>query len=118
MMMTFLDEMTLDGVVTKFYEGIDIDKVIQHSDKGDDGFMIILIDSVQSEIRNQKINSLFKEDDQDIERLLNTLNNNYIAIYQSPVEHTLMVKILKDKFEKNQSNHWKPSGIKDNSKLV
>jgi len=116
--MTFLDEIVIDGVVTKFWEGIEPDRVMKHSNTGEDGFMIILIDDVKTEIRNQKINSIFKRNDFDIEELLNTLNNNYIAVYQSPVEHKVMVKILKDKFEKNQSEHWKPTGIKDKSKLA
>jgi len=116
--MTFLDEIVIDGVVTKFWEGIEPDRVMKHSNIGEDGFMIILIDDVKTEIRNQKINSIFKRNALDIEELLNTLNNNYIAVYQSPVEHKVMVKILKDKFEKNQSEHWKPTGIKDKSKLA
>ena len=117
-MMTLLDEIVIGGVVTKFWHGIDTEAVIQHSNTGKDGFMIILIDDVKTEIRNQKINSLFKEDVLDIEKILDTLNNNYIAIYQSPVEHKVMVNILKEKFTKNTSTHWKPTIIEDNPKLV
>ena len=117
-MMILLDEIIINGVVTKFWEGIDPEIVLKHSKTGEDGFMIILIDSVKTEIRNQKINSIIKNKDWDVESLLDKLNNNYIAIYQSPVEHKVMVKILKEKFEKNQYNHWKPSGIKDKSKLL
>jgi hypothetical protein len=117
-MMILLDEIIINGVVTKFWKGIDPESVLKHSKTGEDGFMIILIDSVKAEIRNQKIDSIIKNKDWDVESLLDKLNNNYIAIYQSPVEHKVMVKILKEKFEKNQYNHWKPSGIKDKSKLV
>lgn len=111
--MTFLDEIEINGVVSKFWEGIDPDLISNHSDKGDDGFMIILINSVKEEVRNSKIESLLLNKYLDIECLLKKLNNNFIAIYQCPVEHKVMINILKDKFQKNQSNHWKPFKIKD-----
>jgi hypothetical protein len=58
--MTLLDEIIINGVVTKFWEGIDPESFLKHSKTGEDGFMIILIDSVKTEIRNQKIISLEK----------------------------------------------------------
>ena len=110
-MMTFLDEINVSGEVVKFWKGFDLESVLNHPKDGKNGFMIVLIDSVE-EIRTKiqrdmKLDSLFNKSKlKDFDDLLENLDNSYLMLYQSRGEDELIVKILKDKFSKTQE--WQP----------
>lgn len=108
-MMTLLDEINLGEKSVKFWYGIDIEKILSHSAKGADGFMIVLIESINQEIRNSKIESIINNKVYTVENLLSTLDNNYICIYQtSGIEPKVMVDILKQKYDVNKSSILSP----------
>jgi hypothetical protein len=99
--MTLLDEVNLGKKSIKFWHGIDIEKILAHSNKGDDGLMIVIIESINQEIRNSKIESIINNKVYTVENLLSTLDNNYICIYQTSgsIEPKVMVDILKQKYD-------------------
>lgn len=82
--MTLIDEIFIDNVKIKFYDGIDFNLATNHPKDGSEGFIYFFIDSWSSEVisrrRNDKIDSILNG-----EPLLSNeeLNNNYIVIYQT-----------------------------------
>ena len=114
-MMIFLDEINVSGEVIKFWKGFDLEVILNHPKDGKMGLMIVLIDSVQAirkEIqRDMLLNSILDNSKlEDFDNILENLDNNYLALYQSSGQDDLLLKTLKDKFTKTQE--WKPiSGI-------
>ena len=53
-MMIFLDEINVSGEVIKFWKGFDLEVILNHPKDGKEGFMIVLIDSVE-DIRKEII---------------------------------------------------------------
>ena len=47
-MMIFLDEINVSGEVIKFWKGFDLEVILNHPKDGKEGFMIVLIDSVEA----------------------------------------------------------------------
>ena len=114
--MTLIDEVQIDGIDIKFFEGIDFDRLINHSKSGSHGFMFCFIDSWVNEIksfnRQNKIKSVvnnqeYKDFDWD------DINNDYIAIYQSDgIGLFEMYKTIRQKVERKQFDikPWTPIG--------
>lgn len=100
--MTFLNEIELPNYVVKFWKGIDHDKISRHSKDGKDGFMIIFIDDVEIERkkfqRDRKISEIFGENDIDFEKIIDSIDNNYISLYQSKGLENQLMDILIRKF--------------------
>jgi hypothetical protein len=81
--MLLVHEKYIKGVIYRFYEGADYEKIVSHSDKGLDGMMYLFIDvwedTSKKLTRVGKLNSVLDGKDYiDIE----SLNNSYIVIYQ------------------------------------
>jgi len=106
--MIFLDEIDVSGEVVKFWKGFDLEYVLDHPKDGKNGFMVILIDSVDALKRDIKIDVIFGDIklEEDFDKILENLDNNYLMLYQSKGEDDLIIKILKDKFTKSQV--WQP----------
>lgn len=110
-MMTFLDEINVSGEVIKFWKGFDLEVILNHPKDGKNGFMIVLIDSVQAirkEIQRDMLLDSILDDSklEDFDNLLENLDNNYLVLYQSSGQDDLLLKTLKDKFTKTQE--WQP----------
>ena len=104
--MILIDETIIDNVEVFFYEGMDIDKLLNHPKDGSNGFIYCFIDNWVSEIkrynRQRKISSVidgvvYEEFEWD------NINNNYICIYQT---EGMLVKdvyeTIRNKVEVNQ----------------
>jgi hypothetical protein len=117
--MILIDEIIVDNVDVKFYEGMDVDKLLNHPKDGSNGFIYCFIDNWVNEIktynRQRKISSViddikYKEFEWDSE-----INNNYICIYQT--EGMLIKDVyetIRKKLDANQfpNQPWVPvSGI-------
>ncbi len=104
-MMTFLDKIDIKNTEVKFWSGFDLNQIMSHSIDGSDGYMIILVESINKEKmkfqRESKINQILGKKRIDFDNLIDNINNNYVSIYQSNGEDELIVKILKEKFDKN-----------------
>lgn len=111
-MMIFLDEIDIQSVNVKFWSGFDLEKILKHSKDGTDGFMVVLVESIESErLRFQReytINKIIGDNNNliDFDNLLDNVNNSFLLIYQSRGEDKLLVKILKEKF--TQTLNWRP----------
>lgn len=116
--MILIEEVFIDGVKIRFFNGIDFNEIMKHPKDGSGGFIFSFIDNWVSEVkkweRESKINSLIeniyfdKFKSQDIE-------NNYVAIYQlDGIEYEVLYKIIREKvINKNFPEHpWIPiSGV-------
>lgn len=100
-MMIFLDEINVSGEVIKFWKGFDLNTISNHPKDGKNGFMVVLIDSVKSCQRDNKIDSiLYNRKSDNIYKVFQKLNNNWLMIYESLGEDDKIIQILKDKFSK------------------
>ena len=116
--MILIDEIIVDNVKVKFYEGMDVDKLLNHPKDGSNGFIYCFIDNWVNEIktynRQRKISSVI-DDIKYKEFEWDNINNNYICVYQTEgmlikdVYETIRKKLEVNQFS-NQS--WIPvSGI-------
>ena len=110
-MMNFLDEIDVQSVNVKFWSGFDLEQILKHPKDGSSGFMVVLVESIDSERlkfkREYTINRIIGDDNLiDFDNLLDNVNNSFLAIYQSIGDDQLLVKILKEKFTKTLD--WRP----------
>lgn len=108
-MMNFLDETIINNTKFRFWSGFDLKEILSHPKDGSNGFMIVLVESIDSERlkfdRDLKINKILDIDpDLEFDDILKELDNNYLALYQSRGEDELLIKIIKEKFHK--SLYW------------
>ena len=116
--MILIDETIIDNVEVKFYEGMDIDKLLNHPKDGSNGFIYCFIENWINEIktynRQRKISSVIDDIKYKVFEW-DSINNNYICVYQTEgmlikdVYETIRKKLEVNQFS-NQS--WIPvSGI-------
>lgn len=110
-MMNFLDDMDIQKLNVRFWSGFDLEQILNHPKDGSDGFMIVLVESIESERlkfqREYMINRIIGDNNLiDFDNLLDNVNNSFLAIYQSKGDDELLVKILKEKFTKTLD--WRP----------
>lgn len=117
--MTLIETIIIDDKNVSFFDGMDLDIIMNHPKDGSKGFIFCFIDNWIKEVkaweRDSKIGSVLtnnlvkKFNSQDIE-------NNYVAIYQlDGTEPGVLFQIIKDKvINKNFPEHpYIPiSGIK------
>lgn len=114
--MIFIDEVQIDGIKVRFFEGIDFDELINHPKNGSKGFIFCFIDNWVNDIktynRQNKIKSIVNNTDyKDFD--WEDINNNYIAIYQSDgIGFFEMYKTIRQKVERKQFDikPWTPIG--------
>ena len=115
--MILIDEIIVDNVDVKFYEGMDVDKLLNHPKDGSNGFIYCFIDNWVNEIktynRQRKISSVI-DDIKYKEFEWDSINNNYICIYQT--EGMLIKDVyetIRKKVEVNQfpNQPWITKGI-------
>jgi len=84
--MILIDETIIDNIEVGFYDGMDIDKLLNHPKDGSNGFIYCFIENWINEIksynRQRKISSVidgvvYEEFEWD------NINNNYICVYQT-----------------------------------
>lgn len=101
--MTLIENLKFGDNKIIFYYGVDFDRLIRHSKDGSEGFIFCFIDSWKREIekynRDKKINSIVEN--LEFENFnWESINNNYISIYQTEgigyevVYETIRKKVL------------------------
>jgi hypothetical protein len=116
--MILIDSMDYEGTKVNFYNGVDFNELINHPKDGSKGFIFCFIDNWVKEVkgynRNLKIESLVDNSDFS-EFKWDTLENNYISIYQtSGIGIDVVYETIRGKLEKSQfpDQPWVPiSGI-------
>ncbi len=116
--MNLIEEIHIDGVKFKFFDGIEFNIISNHCLNGSDGFIFCFIDNWESEVkkweRDSKINSVIKNDE-FTKFESSQIENDYVAIYQlNGVSVDVLFKVIKDKvLNKNFPEHpWIPiSGV-------
>jgi hypothetical protein len=114
--MILIDEIIVDNVNVKFYEGMDCDLLINHAKDGSDGFIFCFIENWVNEVksynRQRKLSSVV--DDTNYEEFeWEEINNNFISIYQTEgmgiieVYQTIKQKVIRKQFEHKE---WIPVG--------
>jgi hypothetical protein len=112
--MILIDSMEYEHTKVKFYNGVDFDKLIKHSKDGSEGFIFCFIENwvkeVKSYNRELKLESLV-ENVEFNEFKWDTLENNYISIYQTEgVGIDVVYETIRSKLEKSQfpDQPWTP----------
>ena len=84
--MILISEDLLDGVNVKYYDGIDLKIAQEHPKDGSNGFIFCFVDKWVSEVkkhnRESKIDNILS-DSEVIDFDMDSINNNYICIYQT-----------------------------------
>jgi hypothetical protein len=106
--------MEYEHTKVKFYNGVDFDKLIKHPKDGSDGFIFCFIENWVKEVRSYnrelKLESLV-ENVEFNEFKWDTLENNYISIYQTEgVGIDVVYETIRSKLEKSQfpDQPWTP----------
>jgi len=100
--MTLIDEIEVDGINIKFYDGIDFNIVMNHPKDGSNGFIYFFIHSWVEEVkihqRNEKIDSVISRDHKMID--IDNIDNNYISIYQTSGETMSVYNVIREKVDR------------------
>lgn len=112
--MILIDEIIVENVNIKFYDGIDFDLLLNHSKDGSDGFIFCFINNWVTEVksynRQRKLTSVV--DDISYEEFdWEKIDNNYISVYQTEgVGVSSVYQVIRSKVERNQFEHkqWVP----------
>jgi hypothetical protein len=115
-LMILIDEIIVDNVNVKFYEGMDCDLLLNHAKDGSDGFIFCFIENWVNEVksynRQRKLSSVV--DNVDYEEFeWEEINNNFISVYQTEgmgiieVYQTIKQKVIRKQFEHKK---WMPIG--------
>jgi len=112
--MILIDSMEYEGTIVKFYNGVDFDKLIKHPKDGKKGFIFCFIENwvkeVKSYNRELKLESIV-ENLEFNEFKWDTLENNYISVYQtSGIGIDVVYETIRCKLEKSQfpDQPWVP----------
>jgi hypothetical protein len=106
--MILIDEITVDNVNVKFYEGMDFDLLLNHAKDGSNGFIFCFIKNWLTEVksynRQRKLSSVV--DDIDYEEFeWEKIDNNFISVYQTEgmgihdVYQTIRKKVERKQFD-------------------
>ena len=99
--MILIDEIVSMGSTVRFYNGIDFDMIDDHPKDGSDGFLYFFVDKWVDEIsiykRESKINSIIGDGSKIVD--IESINNNWIAIYQTDGNTKAIYDIIKTKFD-------------------
>ena len=87
-----------------YYDGFDLERILNHPADGRDGIMVVFFDSIKEEEikhnRNEKIKSLLESKKiKDFSDIMDKLNNNYLMLYQTHGFTDLVFKSIKNKLE-------------------
>jgi hypothetical protein len=87
-----------------YYDGFDLERILNHPDDGRDGIMVVFFDSIKEEEikhnRNEKIKSLLESKKiKDFSDIMDKLNNNYLMLYQTHGFTDVVFKSIKNKLE-------------------
>lgn len=106
--MILIDEIIVDNVNIKFYEGMDFDLLLNHAKDGSNGFIFCFINNWVSEVKsyNRQRKLLSVVDDLEFEEFeWEKIDNNYISVYQtegmgiSSVYEVIRTKVERKQFE-------------------
>ena len=114
--MILIDEIIVEGVNVKFYEGVDFDTLLNHSKDGSDGFIFCFINNWLTEVksynRQRKLSSVVDSVNYE-EFEWDQINNDYISVYQTEGMGICNVyEVIRSKVERKQFEHkrWIPIG--------
>jgi hypothetical protein len=112
--MILIDEIIVDNVNIKFYEGMDFDLLLNHNRDGSDGFIFCFIESWVNEVksynRQRKVVSLVDNTNYE-EFEWEEINNNYISVYQTEgMDIHSVYEAIRSKVERKQLEQrpWEP----------
>jgi hypothetical protein len=104
--MILIDEIIVNNVNVRFYEGMDFDLLLNHAKDGSDGFIFCFIknwiNEVKSYNRQRKLISVV--DDTNYEEFeWEEINNNFISVYQTEgMDIHSVYEAIRSKVERKQ----------------
>lgn len=111
--MKLVHESNIDGILIRYYYGIDVNSVLNHPKDGSNGMMIVFSDSIESEKIKHKRDSIISEvltqsiNKNKFEDILNT-DNSYLVLYQTSGYTDIIFEMVKNKIESKNPyiNPW------------
>jgi hypothetical protein len=110
--MILIDEIIVDNLNVKFYDGIDFDLLLSHAKDGSDGFIFCFINNWKNDVkiynRQRKLSSIIdgiEYEDFEWEKI----DNSFISVYQTEGMGVLDVyQTIRKKVERKQldSGPW------------
>lgn len=111
--MTLIYEEFIKGYQWRFFDGMDFQLCSNHPKDGSDGFLVILIDNWEIEVKKQrrqeKINTILTG--KRTKTLgFDDINNSFVCVYQkSGIDNMELIEIIKKK-NINLESVWNPVG--------
>ena len=97
--MILIDENLKNGILIKYYDGIDYEMIKNHSKDGSGGFLYFFINRWIDEIkiynRDKKINSILNNSEWEFDP--GYIENNYIVIYQTDGQTMEIYKTIRER---------------------
>jgi len=107
-LMILIDEIIVDNLNVKFYDGIDFDLLLSHAKDGSDGFIFCFINNWKNDVkiynRQRKLSSIIdgiEYEDFEWEKI----DNSFISVYQTEgmgildVYQTIRKKVERKQFD-------------------
>ncbi len=110
--MILIDEIKVDNVNVRFYEGMDFELLLNHAKDGSNGFIFCFINNWVTEVKsyNRQRKLLSVVDDLNYEEFdWEKINNDFISIYQTEgMGITEVYQTIRKKVERKQfdSRPW------------
>ncbi len=106
--MRLIEEEIINGRICRYYQGIDFEMIKSHPKDGSGGFIVFLVESFMSEIKNhnrdRKLKSLLQNNDfipVDTDEML----HDFVGIYQyEGIGFKTILSIVKKQINENSSN--------------
>jgi hypothetical protein len=111
-LMILIDEIKVDNVNVRFYEGMDFELLLNHAKDGSNGFIFCFINNWVTEVKsyNRQRKLLSVVDDLNYEEFdWEKINNDFISIYQTEgMGITEVYQTIRKKVERKQfdSRPW------------
>ena len=106
--MILIDEIIVNDINIKFFNGIDLEMISKHPNDGSGGMLYFFVDKwslvEQNYNRQNTINSLLNESEDIID--INNIDNNYIVIYQTNGDTETVYSCVKDKLKTFGDDPW------------
>ncbi len=114
--MELIEETMVNNCQVRYYNGFDIESILSHPKDGSNGMMVVFFNSIRSEElkykRNQIILNLLESHQvQSFQDILESLDNPYLALYETNGYTEIIYKSIKNKLEIIRDYNFESSQI-------
>lgn len=102
--MELIEETIVNNHQIKYYNGLDIEAILNHPKDGSKGMMVVFFHSIKNEKLKHQRNSLIQgildmEKVQPFDSIISNIDNSYLILYETHGYTDLLYKVIKNKLE-------------------